>query len=100
MKSAKENIKTLRIPKSFKCPNCAKRVYLSTEERINLADCVISNGAGLWALAQCGHCGYVRRIYPTAVNGVEITPSECDKLFEEIKMWDNAHNERSGGNDA
>ena len=86
--SIKDNIKTLGIPKRHKCPNCKKTESLKISERYNLAECMISNGNGLWALLHCGHCGYVDTIYPTRINGVECTPKECEQLMKEITKYD------------
>ena len=86
--SVNENIKTLGIPKSYKCSGCGRRVNLGFSERKNLADCIMANYAGLWALSHCKHCGYVDKIYPIRINRVNCTPAECDKLFEEIKKYD------------
>ena len=87
---------------SFKCWHCeylenesgeclyGKTESLNISERKNLADCMISNSKGLWALLHCGYCGYVDVIYPIRINGEECTPEECEKLMEEITKYDKA----------
>ena len=84
----KENINTIGISRLHKCPHCGKTESLKISERYNLAECMISNGNGLWALLHCGHCGYVDTIYPTRINGVECTPQECEQLTKEITKYD------------
>ena len=88
--SIKDNIKTVGIPKRHKCPHCGKTESLNISERKNLADCMISNSKGLWALLHCGCCGYVDVIYPIRINGEECTPEECETLMEEITKYDKA----------
>ena len=88
--SIKDNIMTLGIPKRHKCPHCGKTESLNISERKNLADCMINNCEGLWALLNCGHCGYVNTIYPIRINGEECTPEECEKLMKEIAKYDKA----------
>lgn len=88
--SIKDNIMTLGIPKRHKCPHCGKTESLNISERQNIADCMISNCKGLWALLHCGHCGYVDTIYPIRINGKECTPEECEKLMKEITKYDKA----------
>ena len=68
----------------IKIPMLGKTESLNISERHNLADCMISNGNGLWALLHCGYCGYVDTIYPIRINGEECTPEDCEKLMEEI----------------
>lgn len=84
----KDRIETLGIPKSHKCPNCRKTTTLSYDERNNLAECILANGAGLWALLHCDYCGWVDEFYPTAINGVPATKEECEALFAEMKKYD------------
>ena len=67
-----------------------KTESLNIPEREFIADCMISNRKGLWALLHCGHCGYVDVIYPIRINGEECTPEECKKLMEEITKYDKA----------
>jgi hypothetical protein len=84
----KENIKSLGIPKSRRCPHCEKMIYRSVGERHNMADCMLANCKGLWCLEHCGHCGWVAKIYPTTINHIPCTQDECEKLFEEIKQYE------------
>jgi hypothetical protein len=83
----KNNIKTIGIPKVFKCPNCHRKNYRTKEQRHNMAECIIANSAGLWCLEECSYCWWVAKIYPSAINGIPCTHEECDRLFEEMKQY-------------
>ena len=84
-----QRLKTLGIPKSHKCPHCGKRQELNDIDRFYLAESIQANFAGMWALLHCGRCGWVDKIYPTRINGVECTKQECDKLQEEMERYVN-----------
>ena len=86
--SVKDNIQTLGIPQKVKCPHCGRTESLDVLRRRDLAESMMSNSNGLWALLHCGWCGYVRQIYPTRINGIACTKKECMELFEEIKRYD------------
>lgn len=88
-----KGINSLGIAKSHKCPNCKRTEKLNNEERYNLAYSILCNGAGMWALLHCGHCGWVDKIYPTRINGIKCTPHECKKLFLEIKEYERSEDE-------
>ncbi len=81
-------INSLGIAKSHKCPNCSKVERLNEEERHDIAECILNNGAGMFALLHCGHCGWVDKIYPTRINGIKCTPKECDELLSEIRQFE------------
>lgn len=87
----KFNIRTLGVPQRIKCPKCKKSYRLGFDERRALADCMMYNSCGLWALSHCKHCGWVDTIYPTAINGISCTEEECKKLFDEMNTYANKH---------
>lgn len=82
-------INSLGIPQSATCESCGGMIRRSLYARQNLAECIMANGAGMWALENCPHCGYVMKTYPTAINGQKCTKEECDQLHEEMKKLEN-----------
>lgn len=86
-----ERIHSLGIEKKYRCPECGKTEKRTIEERKNLVDCMMANGRGLWAFEQCPHCGAVAVTYPSAINGIPCTKTDCISLVEEMRRFaDNA----------
>ena len=81
-------IQTLGIKKSYICRKCRKRMHVNDTDRHVLAECIMENSAGMWALIHCVHCGWVYKLYPIRINGVPCTPRECDQLHEEMKQYE------------
>lgn len=90
-------IQTLGIPKTFKCKHCGRTNSLDISERHNIAECIMSNGAGIWCIVNCDICGVPQQYYPSAINGTPCTEKECDALFEELKKYEATHSPQKGG---
>lgn len=88
MKIKERFIVSIGIPKTVKCPACGRKETLDICERKNIAECIVNNSAGLWALNLCGNCGYTYQIFPKMINAVPCTKEECEKLFEELKKYE------------
>lgn len=89
MNKMKFGINSLGIRRYVTCEYCNEESKRSLYEQHTLAECIMSNGAGMWALESCKHCGYVMKTYPDTINGQKCTKAECDQLHEEMKKLEN-----------
>lgn len=79
-------IRSLGIKKSWQCPMCKRTNTRTNTQRKNLAECMITNCVGLWALETCGHCAYTITVYPVSINGVACTAEEAQLVHK--AMWE------------